>query len=128
MDEVRAGQPQKGIELLMREAEQEKSSRARFLRRSEAAQIMVDAGLEGVALPILKELLEQVEAHKLEDWEAGDAVARPMGLLYRCLDKLGDDAEMKDNLYRQICRLDPVQAMAFPTASPTPSNDGAPGG
>jgi type VI secretion system protein ImpA len=124
MDEVRAGQPQKGIELLMREAEQEKSSRARFLRRSEAAQIMVDGGLEAVALPILKELLEQIEAHKLEDWEAGDAVARPMGLLYRCLDKLGGDTEMKDNLYRQICRLDPVQAMAFPTASP--GNDGTP--
>lgn len=127
MDEVRGGQPQKGIELLMREADQEKSSRARFLRRSEAAQIMVDTGLEAVALPMLKELLEQIEAHKLEDWEAGDAVARPMGLLYRCLDKLGGDAEMKDNLYRQICRLDPVQAMAFPTASPSPSNDGTPG-
>jgi len=117
MDEVRGGQPQKGIELLMREAEQEKSARSRFLRRSEAAQIMVEAGLEGVALPILKELLEQIEAHKLEDWEAGDQVARPMALLYRCIDKLGGDAEMKDNLYRQICRLDPVQAMAFSTAS-----------
>src|SRR2546428_3268963 len=128
MDEVRAGQPQKGIELLTREAEQEKSPRARFLRRSEAAQIMVDSGLEGVALPILKELLEQIEAHKLEDWEAGDAVARPMGLLYRCLDKLGGDADMKDNLYKQICRLDPLQAMAFPTANPSPSNDGGSGG
>jgi len=71
MDEVRAGQPQKGIELLMREADQEKSSRARFLRRSEAAQIMVDTGLEAVALPMLKELLEQIEAHKLEDWRRG---------------------------------------------------------
>ena len=128
MDEVRAGQPHKGIELLTREAEQEKSARARFLRRSEAAQIMVDSGLEAVALPILKELLEQIEAHKLEEWEAGDAVARPMGLLYRCLDKLGGDADMKDNLYKQICRLDPLQAMAFPTASPSPSNDGSSGG
>jgi type VI secretion system protein ImpA len=132
MAEARAGRPQKGIELLMREAEGETSARARFLRRSEAAQIMVDTGLETVALPILKELLEQVEAHKLEDWEAGDAVARPMGLLYRCLEKLGGDADMKDSLYRQICRLDPLQAIAFPVASPSnaasPSNDGASGG
>ena len=89
---------------------------------------MVDSGLEAIALPILKELLEQIEAHKLEEWEAGDAVARPMGLLYRCLDKLGGDADMKDNLYKQICRLDPLQAMAFPTASPSPSNDGSSGG
>jgi type VI secretion system protein ImpA len=128
MDDVRAGQPHKGIELLMREAEQEKSTRSRFLRRSEAAQIMVDNGLEAVALPILKELLEQIEAHKLEDWEAGDAVARPMGLLYRCLDKTGGEVEMKDSLYRQICRLDPVQAMTFQTATPPSSgNDGTPG-
>jgi type VI secretion system protein ImpA len=126
MDEVRAGQPQRGIELLMREAEQEKSSRARFLRRSEAGQIMVDAGLEGVALPILRELLEQIEAHKLEEWEAGDAVARPMALLYRCLDKLGGDVDLKENLYRQICRLDPVQAMAFSSAST--GSDGSEGG
>jgi len=126
MDEVRAGQPQKGIELLMREAEQEKSARTRFLRRSEASQIMVDAGLDTVALPILRELLEQIEAHKLEEWEAGDAVARPMALLYRCLDKQGGDPELKENLYRQICRLDPVQAMAFSSAST--GSDGTEGG
>lgn len=123
MDDVRAGQPQKGIELLMREAEQEKSPRARFLRRSEAAQIMVDAGLDPVALPILRELLEQIEAHKLEEWETGDAVARPMALLYRCLDKLGTDDDLKENLYRQICRLDPVQAMTF-SAGSTGTNGG----
>ena len=126
MSEVRAGQPQKGIELLMRQADQETSPRARFLCRAEAAGIMVDTGLEAVALPILKELIEQIEAHNLEDWEAADAVARPLGLLYRCLDKLGGDTEMKDDLYRRVCRLDPMQAIAFPAASA--STDGSSGG
>lgn len=125
MEEVRAGRPQKAIELLMREAEQEKSERARFLCRSEAAGIMVDAGLEAVALPILKELVDEIETHKLEEWEAGDAVARPMGLMYRCLQKLGGDAETKDGLYRRICRLDPLQAIAFPGEGG--GNDGAAG-
>src|SRR5207247_8522217 len=45
MEEVRAGRPQKGIELLMREDEQEKSTRARFMRRSEAAGIRVESCL-----------------------------------------------------------------------------------
>ena len=125
MDEVRAGRPQKGIELLMREADQEQSPRARFLRRSEAAAIMVDATLEGVALPILKELLEQIDDHKLEAWETGEVVARPLGLLYRCVEKLGGDAEMKDTLYRRICRLDPMQAIAFPAGNA--GTDGAAG-
>ncbi|MGH7676491.1 MAG: type VI secretion system domain-containing protein, partial [Gemmatimonadales bacterium] len=114
--EVRLGRPQKGIELLMRAADQEKSERARFLCRSEAAGIMVGAGLEPVAMPILKELLEQIDAHRLEDWEAGDLVARPLGLMYRCLNKLGGDAGGKDELYRRICRLDPLLAMGFPGA------------
>ena len=125
MDEVRAGRPQKGIELLMREADREKSERARFLCRSEAAGIMVEAGLEAVAMPILKELVDEIETHKLEEWEAGDAVARPMGLMYRCLQKLGGDAETRDGLYRRICRLDPLQAIAFPGGG---GNDGAAGG
>ena len=116
-EQVRAGQPQRGIELLMRHAEQETSERARFLCRSEAAAIMVDAGLEPVALPMLKELVDEIEAHKLEQWEAGEVVARPMGLMYRCLQKLGGDDELKAALYRQICRLDPLQAIAFPTGA-----------
>ena len=117
MEEVRAGRPQKGIELLMREAEQEKSPRARFLRRSEAAGVMVEAGLEPVALPILNELVQQIEDHKLEASELAEVVARPMGLLYRALEKLGGDAGLKDTLYQRICRLDPMQAIAFPAGS-----------
>ncbi|PYP93990.1 MAG: hypothetical protein DMD34_10135 [Gemmatimonadetes bacterium] len=117
MEEVRAGRPQKGIELLMREAEQEKSPRARFLRRSEAAGVMVEAGLEPVALHILNELVQQIEDHKLEAWELAEVVARPMGLLYRALEKLGGDAGLKDTLYQRICRLDPMQAIAFPAGS-----------
>jgi hypothetical protein len=74
---------------------------------------MVDAGLEAVAMPMLKELLDQIEAHKLEDWEAGDLIARPLGLMYRCFQRLGGDAEAQDSLYRRICRLDPLQAMTF---------------
>lgn len=125
MDEVRAGRPQKGIELLMRQADQEKSSRARFVCRAQAAGIMVDAGLEAVAMPILKELLDQIEAHKLEEWESGDLVARPLGLMFRCFQKIGGDAEAQDALYRRICRLDPMQAMTFSGGGSSDGTSGA---
>ncbi len=121
MEEVRAGRPQKGIELLMREADQEKSPRTKFLRRSEAAAIMVESGLEPVALPILNELVQQIGTHKLEEWESPDIVARPMALLYRTLHKVGGDTGTKDDLYRRVCRLDPMQAIAFPTGSAGPN-------
>ncbi|MDH3496975.1 MAG: type VI secretion system protein TssA [Gemmatimonadota bacterium] len=112
LKEAREGRPQKGIELLTRQVQEEKNPRARFLRRSQIATLMVDAGLETVALPILKELLAQIEAHKLDEWEAGDIAARPMGLLYRCLAKLDGDPTERDELYRRVCRLDPMLAMA----------------
>jgi type VI secretion system protein ImpA len=108
---VRAGDPQKGIALLMRHAEQEKSERARFLGRSEAAGIMVDAGLTGVALPILRELYEQITSHNLEDWEEGEVIARPLGLLHQCLDS--SEYELQHDLYQRICKLDPLLAIKF---------------
>jgi type VI secretion system protein ImpA len=127
LGEVRAGHADAGIQLLMREAEREQTPRGRFLRRAQAAAIMVvDHGLEPVALPVLRELVTRIEAHHLEDWEAGDLVARPLGLLYRCLQAVEGDSGEAQELYRQVCRLDPLQAMAFAGTRAGAGSDAAP--
>ena len=113
-ERARAGDARGAMELLMRAAAQEKSTRARFIRRTQAAEVMVGAGLEPVALPILRELVGQVDEHKLEDWEDGQTIAQPMGLLYRCLAK---DSSDRQSLYVRICRLDPVQAIQLGESS-----------
>lgn len=111
--EVRAGRPEKAIELLMRALDREKTHRGRFLRQAELARIMVDAGFVQLAQPILQELMADIEAHKLEEWEAGNLVARPMALMYRCLEKLDGDSSTRHDLYTRIARLDPLQALGF---------------
>lgn len=111
--EVRAGRPEKAIELLMRALDREKTRRGRFLRQAELARTMVDAGFVQVAMPVLQELLADIEAHKLEDWEAGALVARPLALLYRCYEKLDIEAGTRQELYTRIARLDPLQAIGF---------------
>jgi type VI secretion system protein ImpA len=111
--EVRAGRPEKAIELLMRALDREKTHRGRFLRQAELARIMVDAGFVQLAQPILQELMADIEAHKLEEWEAGNLVARPMALMYRCLEKLDGDSSARHDLYTRIARLDPLQALGF---------------
>ena len=116
-ERARAGDARGAMELLMREAMQEKSARARFIRRAQAAEIMVGAGLEPVALPILRELVAQVDEHKLEEWEDGQTIAQPMGLLYQCLGRLDGDSSDRRDLYVRICRLDPVQAITLGDAS-----------
>lgn len=110
---VRAGRTDRAIASLMREVGGEKTKRGRFLLQTQLASIMVEANHHGVAQPILEELIAHVEAHKLEDWESGDIVARPLALLYRCMEKLDGDATARQSLYLRICRLDPLQAMSF---------------
>ena len=114
--EMRAGRADRAIEMLMRELENEKSRRGRFIRQSQLADVMISAGLEPIAKPILEDMLAQIEAHKLDEWETGALVAHPLALLYRCLDKLEGDGTAKQALYLRICRLDPVQAIGFGSA------------
>lgn len=110
-------QPARAIELLMRAASQEQSERSRFLRRAHAARIMVQSGMEQVAMPILQELIDQIDRHALEDWEAGETVAEPLGLLYRCMERTNGDADARSGLYLRVCRLDPMQALSFERAT-----------
>ena len=113
MAEVRSGRTDRAIAILMREAGREKSSRGRFLLQAQLARIMVDAGHEAVAMPILEQLIADIESHKLEEWEAGELVAAPMALLYRVLEKTEGDSGTRHSLYLRICRLDPIQAISF---------------
>jgi type VI secretion system protein ImpA len=108
---ARAGDPRGAMDLLMRESAREKSTRARFMRRAQAAEIMVGAGMSEVAFPILRELVEQIDSFRLEEWESGDTVAQPLGLLYRCAVSLGSDGIDAGALYDRVCRLDPVRAI-----------------
>ncbi|NJD11749.1 MAG: hypothetical protein FIB01_15355 [Gemmatimonadetes bacterium] len=110
-DRVRAGDSHGAMQLLMNAASQEKTPRARFVRRAQAAAVMVGAGLEAVALPILKELLDQVDEHKLEEWEAGEMIADPLALLYGCAYRTGAEDVDLTALYTRVCRLDPMAAI-----------------
>ncbi|HEY7394990.1 MAG TPA: type VI secretion system protein TssA [Gemmatimonadaceae bacterium] len=111
--EVRAGRPDRAIALLMRESQREKTNRGRFLLQAQLARIMVEAGHDAVATPILEQLIADVESHKLEEWEAGELVAAPMALYYRVLEKIEGDPGTRQSLYLRICRLDPIQAISF---------------
>jgi type VI secretion system protein ImpA len=102
----------------MQEAAQERSPRGRFLRRTQAAAILVEAGQPAVALPILEELSEAISGHNLEAWEDAETIAQPLSLLYRCHVAIDGDGSSVYALFERICRLDPLQAMKVrPTQS-----------
>jgi type VI secretion system protein ImpA len=106
---ARTGDPQGAVEMLMERAEHESSVRSRFITKAEAAEIMVDHGMGVVARPILDELLGLVDQHGLEKWEPAEIVAKPLGLLVRCLDP--KEGQLKQKIYPRLAKLDPVLAM-----------------
>jgi type VI secretion system protein ImpA len=111
MQAARSGRASEGIEILVREAVQERSGRARFRRKLQIAQICMATGNEAVACPILEELTREIDEHHLENWEAAEVVTQPLVLLLRCLVKVKDDPQERARIYARICRLDPVQAL-----------------
>jgi len=112
MELARTGDVQQAIEVLSREIAHERSGRARFQRKIQLAQICMSTGHEAIAYPILFEMADEIEQRKLEDWEASEVIAHPLALLFRCMNQLDGDADLKRKLYARICRLDPVQALA----------------
>ncbi|MFB3813502.1 MAG: type VI secretion system protein TssA [Terriglobales bacterium] len=108
---ARSGRTGDAIEILTREAAQERSGRARFQRKIQLAQICMAAGYEAIAYPILEGLAAEMEQRRLEDWEPPETLANALGLLFRCMAKLKEEPEQKAKLYARICRLDPLKAL-----------------
>jgi type VI secretion system protein ImpA len=129
------GDPEGAVEMLMERAEHERSARDRFITKAEAAGIMVDHDMAAVARPILDELLALIDKHQLEAWEPANVIAKPMGLLFRCLDPQ-NESSLKQQLHPRLAKLDPLLAMQVnrrgrsspQAAAPEPEGQGTPEG
>jgi type VI secretion system protein ImpA len=109
---ARSGRVQEAIELLSREIAQERSGRARFMRKVQLAELCLSVKHESIAYPILEELAEEIDRRKLEEWEESSTLAQTLALLFRCMGKLGYDDAARQKIYQKICRLDPVQVLS----------------
>jgi hypothetical protein len=111
--EMAGGRLDRGVALLMADVVRERNERARFLRRLELVTVLVDAGRADIAMPIVEQLLEQLERHKLDAWEDGGVVAQALVLACRAIDATSGDADRRRELYLRICLLDPIAALAL---------------
>lgn len=109
-DMIRRGQLQQAIQLLVRDAAQQPSGRARFQRRLQVAQLCVSAGQNKVAHPVLEELVKEIDQRRLEEWEASEMIAPPLALLLKCLDPSTNNGA-REELFAKLCRIDPTAAM-----------------
>jgi type VI secretion system protein ImpA len=112
-DLIRRGHFPQAIQLLMRDAAQQPSGRARFLRRLQIAQLCVGSGQGKVAQPVLEELVKEMEERRLEEWEDNEMLSPPLSLLLQCLDSTGNTT-LREALFSRLCRIDPLAAMNVP--------------
>jgi type VI secretion system protein ImpA len=110
-DLMKRGNLSQAVQLLMRDASQQPSGRARFQRRLQVAQMCASAGQDKVAYPVLEERVKEIDERRLEEWEASDVIAPPLALLLRCLDAAGNSGEARDAVFARLCRIDPIAAM-----------------
>ncbi len=109
-DFIRRGQLSQALQILMRDAAQQPSGRARFQRRLQIAQFCMNAGQARIAHPVLEELVKEIEVRRLEEWEAVEVLSPPLALLLRCLEA-GSDNGQREALFSRLCRIDPIAAM-----------------
>jgi len=107
---IQRGQLPQAIQLLMRDAAQQPSGRARFQRRLQVAQLCVNAGQNKVAHPVLEELVNEIDQRRLEEWEASEMLSPPLALLLQCLDHDSGNGA-REALFAKLCRIDPTAAM-----------------
>ena len=94
------------------------SPRATFLARLEIATLCAESGKDRLALPILEELDDEVRKFGLESWEPALSV-RVLETQFQCCQRLAKSeksealAQLADELYRRLCRVDPVTAAAL---------------
>jgi type VI secretion system protein ImpA len=110
-DAVRAGNLQKGFQIMRAEIARQRSGRGRFQRRLQLVQLCVDAGNDAIAQPLIDDVAVAIDNHKLDDWEDGEMVAAALDTVLRVSKKLSENPEATQKLFERICRLDPVRGL-----------------
>jgi len=111
-DTLKAGQAEKAFEIMRKEIARQKSGRGRFERTMQLVELCVAAGKDTIAQPLLDDLAQKIEDHKLDDWEDKEMVAAALATIMRISRRVLDDESEKRRLFERICRLDPVRALS----------------
>ena len=108
---VKAGNPQKGFEIMRGEIARQRTGRGRFQRTLQLVQLCVEAGNDAIAQPLIDDVAALIETHKLDDWEDSEMVAAALDTIMRVSKRVQDDAGERQKLFERVCRLDPVRAL-----------------
>jgi type VI secretion system protein ImpA len=105
------GHEDKAFAIMRAEIARQRSGRGRFRRTMQLIDLVVAAGKDAIAQPLLDDVAAMIETHKLDAWEDPELVASDLLKLMRNSKKIQGSAGDKQKMFERICRLDPVQAL-----------------
>jgi type VI secretion system protein ImpA len=108
---AKSGKISEAVESLSREAFREGSGRERFQRQLELSRLCFASGHFTIAVPILQNMVSEIEKRGLFDWEDPSLVAQPLILLVQCMDRTKRDPAERARVYDLLCRLEPAYAL-----------------
>jgi type VI secretion system protein ImpA len=108
---AKSGKISDAVETLSREASREGSGRERFQRHLELSRLCFATGHFSIAVPILQNMVSEIEKRGLFDWEDPSLVAQPLILLVQCMDRTKRDPAERARVYDLLCRLEPAYAL-----------------
>jgi type VI secretion system protein ImpA len=112
---LKAGQPEKAIDIMTHEVERQLTGRGQFFRKLQLAEICVAAGKPEVAEPIIEDLATSIENNHLETWENPKTIAKALVMIIKNSQRVQQDEAEKLRLFQKVVRLDPVQAITLGT-------------
>jgi type VI secretion system protein ImpA len=105
------GHEDKAFAIMRAEIARQRSGRGRFRRTMQLIDLVVAAGKDAIAQPLLDDVAAMIETHKLDAWEDPELVASDLLKLMRNSKKIQGSSGEKQKMFERICRLDPVQAL-----------------
>jgi type VI secretion system protein ImpA len=106
-----SGKISEAVESLSREASRESSGRERFQRQLELSRLFFATDHFAVAVPILQNMVSEIEKRGLFDWEDPSLMAQALILLVQCMDRTKRDPAERARVYGLLCRLEPAYAL-----------------
>jgi type VI secretion system protein ImpA len=110
-DALKAGKPEKAFEIMHQEIQRQPSGRGKFERTLQMVQLCVAAGKDAIAQPLVDDLADAIETHKLDDWEDRELIASALTTVMTVSKKVKGSSSERQKLFERICRLDPVRAL-----------------
>lgn len=100
------------VRQLLAQSPSTRSPREDFLRRVQVCRLLLEMGRREAAVPMLRQLLHEIQNRQLETWEEPSVLSEVFSLLLQALPPEEDDRE-RVSVYSLLCRLDPAMALTL---------------